>query len=202
MFAALALSMTLAGCGGPAEEVGSTQGQIADVSYAHGGPPTLTLLTVINNNSGSGGHTGLMVNGSQRVMFDPAGTFNTTRAMTERGDVLYGMTPRYYDAYVDFHTRESWRTVEQTIVVSPEVAEMALQLVTANGAVPKAQCALSTSGILAQLPGFEGIRTGYFPKSLMERFGDVPGVVERVYYDDDDDDNSALQARPLTPADV
>ena len=202
ILAALALAVTLSACGGPAEEVGAPPEAVARAAYVHGGPPTLTLLTVISNRSGAGGHTGLMVNGSQRVMFDPAGNFNISRAMTERGDVLYGMDDRYYRAYVNFHTRETWRTVEQTVVVSPEVAEMALRLVRTNGAVPKAQCALSTGALLSQLPGFEGIRAGYFPRSLMEQFGEVPGVVERVYYDDDDDDNSALQARPLTPADV
>ncbi|PRY93616.1 hypothetical protein BCF33_2496 [Hasllibacter halocynthiae] len=200
ILAALALAATLSACGG-AEEVGAPPEDVTRATYVHGGQPSLTLLTVISNGSNSGAHTGLMVNGSQRVMWDPAGTFNTSRAMVERGDVLYGMTPAYYAAYVDFHTRTTFRTVEQTIPVSPEVAETALRLVRSQGAVPKAQCALATSRILARLPGFEGVDTGWFPTDLMEEVRALPGVVERVYYDDDDDDNSTLVARPLTRAD-
>ena len=39
------------------------------------GPPSVTLFTVINNRSGAGAHSGLMINASQRVMFDPAGSW-------------------------------------------------------------------------------------------------------------------------------
>ncbi|MEC8042170.1 MAG: hypothetical protein VX181_15955, partial [Pseudomonadota bacterium] len=36
--------------------------------YQHDGPPRLTLFTMINNRTGRGAHTSLMINGSQRVI--------------------------------------------------------------------------------------------------------------------------------------
>lgn len=183
IIAAMALVLALGACGGP-EEVGTPPDVTRAAAYVHDGPPTLTLLTVISNETGNGAHTGLLVNGSQRVMWDPAGTFNDTRVLPERGDVLYGLTPAYYQTYVDYHTRPRFRTIEQTIQVSPEVAAQVLAMVEANGAASKATCALSTSRILSQVAGFESIGTTWFPKDLMERFALVPGVQTRTYRDE------------------
>lgn len=195
LLAAALLAATLAGCG--AEEVGAPAADVARAAYVHGGAPSLTLITVLNERSGEGAHTGLMVNGSQRVMFDPAGTFNTTRVLPERGDVLYGMTPAYYQAYVDYHTRVTFRTIEQTVEVSPEVAEAALRLVQASGPSSKAGCAMNTSAVLRQLPGFEGVGRSWFPKSIMRDFAGLPGVATRTYRDDDPDENAMKRARAL-----
>ena len=181
---ALAALLGLAACG--SEEVGSPPEATRAAAYVHDGPATLTLLTVINNTTGNGAHTGLLVNGAQRVMWDPAGTFNTARVLPESGDVLYGLTPGWYEAYVDYHTRPAYRTIEQTVEVSPAVAAQVLALVEANGAASKATCALSTSGILRQVAGFEGIGSTWFPAQLMESFETVPGVVTRTYEDPTD----------------
>ncbi len=185
---ALALMGGLAACG--AEPIWSEQHEIDRVAYRAPGPSTLTLITVINNRSGSGGHTGLLINGSQRVVWDPAGTWWSPNA-PERNDLHYGMTDRMVDVYVDYHTRETYHSVIQEIQVSPEVAQQALQLAANYGAVPKAQCSLSTSKILSQLPGFESIPVGYFPTKTMDAFAKLPGVKTRKVYDDDPDDNSS-----------
>jgi len=123
-------------------------------------------------------------------VWDPAGTWWSPNA-PERNDLHYGMTDRMVDVYVDYHTRETYHTVIQEIEVSPEVAELALQEAATYGAVPKASCSLSTSTILSRLPGFESIRTSYFPVKTMEAFAKLPGVTTRKVYDDDPDDNSA-----------
>ena len=183
ILAALAVVLALGACGGP-EEVGTSPDVTRAAAYVHEGPATLTLLTVISNETGSGAHTGLMVNGSQRVMWDPAGTYNDGRVMPERGDVLYGMDPGHYQSYVDYHTRPRYRTIEQTVQVSPEVAERVLAMVQSHGAASKATCARSTSTILSQVPGFESVGTTWFPKDLMERFARVPGVQTRTYRDE------------------
>ena len=202
--AAAAALVLLAACS--AEEVGAPPGEIVRAAYVTGEAPSLTLVTVINERSGNGAHTALVVNGSQRVVFDPAGTFNEpvnnpanraggdARVMVERGDVLYGMTPRYYDAYIDYHTRETFRTIEQTVRVSPEAAERALALVQSNGPASKATCALSTGRILRQVPGFEGFPASWYPKRAMSAFGAYPGVVTTVHRDGDPDDNAAKRA--------
>ncbi len=189
LIAWILLPVLLASCG--AEPKWAPREEILRVAYRAEGPAKLTLFTVINNRSNTGAHSGLMINGSQRVIFDPAGTW-WHHSIPERNDVHYGITPRVLEFYVDYHARESYRVVMQEIVVSPEVAEMALREVQAFGAVPKAFCARSTSTILSRLPGFGSIRPTFYPKNLRRQFARIPGVKERVIYDYDDDDHSAL----------
>lgn len=187
LFLSFGLVAFLAACG--VESVWAPDEDIRGKAYHHPGPSTLTLITVINNRSGAGGHTGLLINGSQRVVWDPAGTWWSPNA-PERNDLHYGMTDRMVDVYVDYHTRETYRTVIQELQVSPEVAELALNEAAAYGAVPSAACSLSSSIILGRLPGFESIKTSYFPIKTMEAFAKLPGVKTRTVYDDDPDDNS------------
>ena len=105
---------------------------------------------------------------------------------------VVGITPLIEQRYVDYHTRESWRTVVQRVDVAPEVAERAMQLAKAYGAVPKAHCAISTSTILQQLPGFEHIPRSYAPRRVMDGFGQVPGVTSKEYRSDRPDNNRHL----------
>lgn len=177
----------LSACG--ADNVWAPDEDIRSKAYRDSGPATLTLITVISNRSGAGGHTGLLISGSQRVVWDPAGTWWSPNA-PERHDLHYGMTDRMVDVYVDYHTRETYHTVLQELQVSPEVAEMALQEAASYGAVPSASCSLSTSTILSRLPGFESIKPSFFPKKTMEAFAKFKGVKTRKVYDDDPDDNS------------
>ncbi|MEY8838025.1 hypothetical protein AB9K41_03180, partial [Cribrihabitans sp. XS_ASV171] len=72
LFLAGAVALTLAGCAGP-QGPQATPEQIQAVAYRDAGPAYLTLYTMVNNRSGAGGHSSLMINGSQRVIFDPAG---------------------------------------------------------------------------------------------------------------------------------
>ncbi len=183
---------------GAAEPKWAPDAEVARSHYVQGAPYQLTLFTVINNRSGSGGHSSLMVNApSERVIFDPAGTFYHPH-LPERNDVHYGMSDAAVDFYIDYHARITWHVVEQTIVVSPEVATLALAKVQAYGAVPKAMCAKSVSDILAELPGFEKAPQTMSPKKLMQWFGELPGVTEDVFYDDSPDENGQLiQAPPL-----
>ena len=98
--------------------------EAAAAAYVPGGTPKLTLLTVVNNTTGSGGHTALIVSGSQQVIFDPAGSFRHER-VKERGDVLYGMTPGWIAAYKSAHARSAYHVVTQEIEVSVAQAETA-----------------------------------------------------------------------------
>lgn len=104
--------------------------------------------------------------------------------------MLFGMTPGMVDTYIDYHTRSTYHTVLQEITVTPQVAQMAMQLAANNGPAAKAQCGLTTSKILSQLPGFETIAVGYYPTKIMADFAKLPGVTTRKVYDDDPDDNS------------
>lgn len=180
----------VAACG-TAEPKWATDQAVAQARYVHPGPPSITLFTVLATRDGSGAHAGLMINGSQRVMFDPAGTWHHPN-LPERNDVHFGMTPLMVEFYLDYHARETFDVVEQTIIVSPEVAELAMRRAMAYGAVPKAQCTIAISSILRGVPGFEGMPSTWYPRNLMKAFGNLPGVTTRTITDTDTNDNHGV----------
>lgn len=151
------------------------------------GPAALTVYTMKNTSSDNGAHTGLLINASQRVMFDPAGTF-AINILPERNDVIFGMTPRMEALYASYHARETYYVIAQKLFVPNEVAETALQLALSNGPVPKAGCTRATSKILRQLPGFGSVRRSLFPDRLFEDVARLPGVQTTTYRETDSDD--------------
>lgn len=191
LIAALLLVPLLAACA--ADNVYAPLEEVNARAWAAPGPPTLTLVTAISNRTGTGGHSALMVSGSQRVIFDPAGTWWHPNA-PERGDVKFGMTPTMVEFYTDYHARPEYRLVLQELSVSPDQAERALQLVQAHGPASKATCGQSVSGILQDL-GFASVRRSWFPDRIMRDFAEVPGVRETVIVDDTEDANSPERNR-------
>lgn len=194
VFLTFFLLIGLAACAG--EPVWAPDEEVARAHFASSGPPTITLMTMVNTTSGNGGHAALLVSGSERLLFDPAGSFHHPR-LPERNDVIYGMTDAAVDFYIDYHSRENWRVYKQDIVVSPEVAEMALRAIRDYGAVPKAFCTNSITTILKDLPGFESIHVTMFPTAAQAAFAKLPGVVLSEYQDDDPDNNGYLLARGI-----
>jgi len=184
--------MALAACGG-GDPVWAPDHVVNAAVYRSTGERSLTLYTMRNVGSGNGAHSSLLVDASQRVMFDPAGSFGHA-TIPERNDVLFGMNPRVEDYYVSYHARSSFFVEGQRIVISPAVAEQALRLVMSNGAVPQAACTRATSAILKQLSGFEAINRTYFPKRLRDDFAKIPGVVLTEYRENDADDKSIAAA--------
>jgi predicted small lipoprotein YifL len=184
---ALVLPLALAACGG-AEPVWAPDAEVSRAAYRSEKPPSVTLLTVVSTSNGSGAHSGLIVNGSQRVIFDPAGTFRHP-GMPERNDVHYGLTDQRLEVYIDYHSRVTYDVITQEIPVSPEIAELLLNKVQSHGAVAKARCTQATSGILRSVPGFESLPQTWYPVKLQEAVARLPGVVTRTIHDDDADDN-------------
>lgn len=180
----------VAACGS-AEPKWASDEAVAQARYVHGGPSSITLYTVLATRDGSGAHAGLLINASQRVMFDPAGTWHHPK-LPERNDVHFGMTPLMVSFYEDYHARETYDVIAQTIEVSPAVAELAMRRAMEYGAVPKAQCTVATSAILRGIPGFEGLPSSWFPKKLMESFGKLPGVKTRKITDSDTNENHGV----------
>ncbi|MDZ4085547.1 MAG: hypothetical protein U1E69_01975 [Tabrizicola sp.] len=179
----------LTACG--AEPKWAPQDQVDAVRFVEGPPNYITLYTVVNKRTGSGAHSAILVNGSERLIFDPAGTWYHPK-LPERNDVHFGMNDKALAFYIDYHTRVTYDTIEQTVYVSPEVAEQVLARVKAYGAVPKAMCTQATSSILRGVPGFESLPQTFYPKKLSAAFGKLPGVTTRVITDDDDDDNHGV----------
>lgn len=173
-FAAAGLiTLTLAGCVG--ESIWDSDEAVARATYVPPGPATVTVITSTNTRMDSGAHTGLLIDGAQRLLFDPAGSwFNP--GIPERNDVLFGMTPEYLDLYVAFQSNGVFEVTMQTVTVSPEVARQLSQVVQSYGAVPPSQCSRSISRILSTTPGFESIRPSYFPTALLNQMAEIPGV--------------------------
>lgn len=187
-----AAAATLTACTVP-NAGGADLDEVARAAYRHDGPPSITLYTMLSNRSGAGAHTSILVNGSQRVAFDPAGSFRHEKIVS-RNDTVFGMTPYLVDQYTRFHARETYHVVIQTIEVPPEVAEQALKMVVNHPAVSRSYCAMSTSQLLAQLPGFEDVRPSFYPKKLMETFAAKGASFERLYEYDSDDKPGVLRA--------
>lgn len=188
---ALLLALALMGCS-TAEPIWAPDAEVQRAYTAGTSPSSVTLYTVINNRSGQGGHTALLINGSQQVIWDPAGTW-WNPASPERNDVHYGVSPRMEEIYVDYHARVTWRVVIQEVPVTREQADQLIAAVQAHGAVPKAQCSAATTKILAANSAFAPyISSTWYPKRLMEQFDAVPGMTKSVVYDDDDDNNQPL----------
>ena len=160
---------------------------LAAASYRHDGPAALTLITVINNRSGQGGHTAMMINASERIIFDPAGSFYAD-VVPEKDDVLYGVYPAVERAYHSAHARSTHHVMTQRLEVTSEQAQIAYQLAVTNGRVAGAYCARSTVAILKQIPGFEDLNETFYPVKLADQFAKFPGVVTKRYYEDDSED--------------
>jgi len=184
----IAFLLLLAAC---AEPKWASDDAVANARYVADPPRSITLFTVVATRNGSGAHSGLLVNASEQVMFDPAGTWYHPN-LPERNDVHFGVTPKMISFYIDYHARVTYDVIEQTVIVTPDVAEMVLNRVKNYGAVPKAQCSHSVSSILRGVPGFEAISGTWFPNKLSKEFGTIPGATYRRFTDSDADDNHGV----------
>jgi hypothetical protein len=169
----------------------ASDAEVAQARFVSDAPPSITLFTVLSTRNGSGAHSGLLINGTERVMFDPAGTWQHPR-LPERHDVHFGITDKMIAYYIDYHARVTFDVVEQTVMVTPQQAAIAMARAKAYGAVPKTQCSRSISTILAGVPGFEGIGGTISPKKLSADFAAIPGATLKTITDDDDDNNHGV----------
>ncbi|MFT7594645.1 MAG: hypothetical protein ACI8R4_001968 [Paracoccaceae bacterium] len=179
--------MLLAVAGCTSKQPFADDASIAAVSYRNPGPASLTLYTMINNRTGRGGHTSLIINASERIIFDPAGSFKAD-IVPERNDVLFGITPPVERAYRGAHARSTFHVLVQHIDVTPEQAQVAYRLARSNGPVAGTFCASSTAQLLRHVPGFEGIQSTLYPVKLSNQFGAIPGVTSERYYEKDHPD--------------
>ena len=185
-----AVAMLLGGCS--EQQPFATPEEIAAVSYRDPETPSLTLITMVNNRSGAGAHSALLINASERVIFDPAGSFYLD-LVPERDDVLFGISPRIEKAYKSAHARSTFHVKSQTVKVTPQQAQMAYQLALQNGPVAQSFCANATSSLLSQVTGFESIRTTFYPNRLADQFEQIAGVeTDRLYEEDSPDLQKAL----------
>lgn len=167
--------LALAGCAG--ESIWDSDEAVARATYVPDGPTTVTLITSINTRNNSGAHTALLIDGAQRLLFDPAGSWYNP-GIPERNDVLFGMSPAYMELYLDFQSNGVFEVQTQTVEVSEATAAQLARAVQDYGAVPPGFCARSVTSILTEVQGFEPVSRGFFPIRTMEQFAQIPGVRE------------------------
>lgn len=181
-----ALFLFVAGCAFDAPY--ADDATVESVSYSDPSGSYLTLYTMVNNRTGSGGHSALLINTSERVIFDPAGSFYAD-IVPERNDVLFGITPAVEKAYRSAHSRSTHHVVSQTIPVTSEQAEFAYRQALKAGPVAGAFCTNATSKLLKSIPGFEDkIDVVMFPTNLRDQVAQIPGVTTDTLYEDDNGD--------------
>lgn len=178
---ALFALVILAACTKPV--VWAPEENVIAARYEHEGPTEIVLFNVVSNEGDRGEHAALMINASQRVLFDPAGTWTHPQS-PERHDVHYGLDDTQLYRYTYYHARRTHRVRIQRLEVPPATAEYILRLAEQNGPVSDAYCARSIFDILQQVPGFEHLNSSFYPNKLSDQFAEIPGVVEEVIYSD------------------
>ncbi len=158
--------------------------QIARARYVSSDPPSITLMSMVNARSGKSAHTGLLINGSQQVLFDPAGTF-THPDLPRSGDIHYGMTPRFVDYYERYHARFDYFVEAQTVPVTRAEADQILADAQAHGKSMKMTCALSMAEVLHPVPRFADAPSSVYPEALRAYFATQPGVTDHFVYESD-----------------
>lgn len=182
LLGAMIAAALLAGC---AVEEGASPVEIAAARYvAADEGPYIEVVSMVNRRNDRAAHTALIINASERVIYDPAGTFQH-RDLIERGDIHYGATDRMVSYYKRYHARFSHFVHTQRIEVSPEVAEIALRRTQAQGPSPKMFCTRHSTMILNDVPGIPAMTVSFYPEELREQVARIPGVIDTYVYEDD-----------------
>lgn len=165
----------LAGCAG--DNKWASDADVARSTYVAGPPPSITLITSINGRSGAGAHSAILINGSQRVLYDPAGSWELSDGQApERKDLHYGMNPPVLQSYYDFQAAGIFYVISQTKEVPLAVADQAIAKAVSLGSTAPTFCAHTTSTLLHATPGFESLGVTLFPEALAKSFAKLPGV--------------------------
>ncbi|MBL4806686.1 MAG: hypothetical protein JKY31_05270 [Rhodobacteraceae bacterium] len=158
--------------------------EIEAARFVNDDTPFISLITMINTNSNGGEHSALLINGSQQILYDPAGTFRHSRTLRSE-DIIYGMTPGLADYYNSYHARFGYYVKVQKLNISLEMADALIARTQAEGAVPKLTCGRATSDILNDFAPFSHINTTYFPGRVMRLFDQIEGVDVTIVREDD-----------------
>ena len=147
-------------------------------------PASVSLITMVNAKSGGGEHSALLINGSQQIIYDPAGSFRHSE-LPRRDDVVYGITPRFADYYNSYHARFGYYVKVQTLEISREQADAMIAAAQARGHVPKLFCATAITDVLNDFPQFADIPVSFFPGAIMKRVARIEGVETVIIREDD-----------------
>ena len=118
------------------------------------------------------------------MLYDPAGTF-THPDLPRRGDIHYGMTPRYVDYYERYHARFDHFVEAQKVYVDRATADRILANAEAEGKMLKMACAVAVADVVKTEPPFQGVRSTFFPETVREDFARIAGVEDSYVYEMD-----------------
>lgn len=179
----LGLSLFLAGCANPNAGT-ALPAEIAASRAANPAPASITLLTMVNDRNGFGEHSALLINGSQQIIYDPAGSFRHSQ-LPRRDDVVYGVTPRFADYYNSYHARFGYFVRVQKLDITLAQADAMIAASIERGSVPKLFCATAISDVLNDFPQFASFPSTFFPGAIMKRFAEVDGIITTEVREDD-----------------
>ncbi len=157
---------------------------IAASHYVSGEPPSLTVVNMRNVGSDASEHTGLLINGSEQVLFDAAGNYRHPRS-PRAGDVHYGVTPTIFQSYKSFHARSDYYLTIQTLPLTLEQADALIARAKQQGPTRQMFCADGTSDVLQDIPGFSDMKRTMFPSVIERYFDNYPGVTKTTFYESD-----------------
>lgn len=157
---------------------------IKKATYHSKNPPSVSLVTVNSHDifSRLGTHTALIVNASQQVIYDPAGTYKNTRAPSKY-DLFYGASPDVIKSFIAYHIDNVSSVVVQTKEVPMAVAEALLKDIERQGPSRHSQCSKTVSNLLHKTPGFESINPSLLPFRTMRAFATLNGIKTLEYHD-------------------
>lgn len=194
LLAVVLLPALLAACA-PGPRVWAPDDVVSRALHPNGGDHKIALVTVVNNRTGAGDHSSVVIGASHRVLYDPAGTWFHRRA-PQRNDVHYGFSPELEQIYLGYHARDTHHVVIQTLPVTAEQAAAALRTAEAQGRAGIGTCAIRTGALLRSVPGLQGLSTSPFPRRLQESFAQVPGVETRRVFEADVPDWARTRIMP------
>lgn len=180
------------------DAIWASDDEVARAHYVDPNPPSITLFTSINTRNNSGAHAALLINGSERVLYDPAGSWVQPSA-PERFDLHYGMRPALLASYVSFQGTAPFEVTLQTVYVSREVADQVIANARAYGAANKAACTFAVANVLKGVPGFDSLSTTFFPKQMSKGFAALPGVQTAVRRSTDGPLRALVPGSPIPP---
>jgi hypothetical protein len=166
--------------------------QVTAARYVGTEPPSVTLLSMVNDRNDRAAHSALLINGSERVIYDPAGTFQHPD-LPRRGDIHYGISPRYLDYYERYHARFDYYVHAQTVPVSRATADQILANAQAKGKTPKMLCAEAITSAIRPVEPFTHVGITLFPEGVRKDFARIPGVQDSYVREDDVGKNRAWE---------
>ncbi len=188
-FLAVAATIVLSGCefyraAEPAE--------IEAARYVSDEPSSITLMSMVNSRNDRAAHSALLINGSQQVIYDPAGTFQHPD-LPRAGDVHYGVTPRFLDYYERYHARFDYYVHAQKVEVSQTAANQILANAQARGKTPKMFCAEAVTASIRPVAPFQNVGTTFSPEAVRRDFAQIRGVRDTFVRESDIGKNNAWE---------